>query len=142
MHRHKLNDSTPLYFNFVRKTYFCNRFKVLSFTDEYDFKSIQITLPAINPISSLCGIILDKLMFTHIDTFCGLCVVCEQPMGNPIILDITRPGALMQYYGRNVDFKSKGVVTRVTYGYGSKRISVVHTLLNLSQNHLANTCTT
>ena len=63
-------------------------------------------------------------MLTPIDTPGGISVVCEQPMGNPIMLNIARPGALRQYYGRNISFKSKGVVTRVTYGYGGKRNSV------------------
>ena len=64
---------------------------------------------------------LDKSMLIPIDTFVGLCVVCEQPMGNPMMLNITRPEALMQYYDMNISFKLKRIVTRVTYRYGSKR---------------------
>ena len=63
-------------------------------------------------------------MLSPIDTPGGICVFCEQPMGNPIMLNIARPGVLRQYYGRNICFKSKDVVTRVTYGYGAKRNSV------------------
>ena len=124
VHRHKLIHDNSLYFNGVRKKYIYNGYKVSILTEECDFKSMQITLPAFNPIASLCCILLDKLMLTPIDTLGGLCAVCEQPMGNPIMLNIARLGALRQYYGRNIGFKSKIIVTRVTYGYGSKRNSV------------------
>ena len=63
-------------------------------------------------------------MLTRIDTFSGLYVLCKQPMGNPIMSNIKHTGALMQYYSRYIFFKSNGIVTRVTYGYGSKLNSV------------------
>ena len=91
---------------------------------ELDFRSIQIGLPSMNPLPSLCGIVLDNLMLTPIDTLGGLSVVCEQPMGNPVKLNIKRPGVLRQYYGKNIGVPSNNMITRVTYGYRSKRNGV------------------
>ena len=56
VYRYKLNDNISLYFNFVRTKCIYNGFKVFIINDHCDFKSIQITLPTIDPISSLCDI--------------------------------------------------------------------------------------
>lgn len=45
-------------------------------------------------------------------------------MGNPVILNVSRPRVLRQYYGCDLCYKSHDIITRVTYGYGSKRNSV------------------
>ena len=61
--------------------------------NQYDFKSTQITLPTRNPIPSLYGIMLDKLMLAQIN-ICGDTSTLFEPMGNLIMLNIDRPGAL------------------------------------------------
>ena len=63
-------------------------------------------------------------MLTKIDTFGGMSIICEQPMGNPIMLKVNRLGALRKYYGRNISYKLNDIVTIVTYGFESKRNSV------------------
>ena len=107
VYRHKLNSDSSLYFNFIITKYLYDVSKVLINNNRCDLKSIQITLPTRNPIPSLCGIILAKLILSQNDTFGGMSVDCEQPTGNSIILNINKPGALRQYYGRNICWKSK-----------------------------------
>ena len=91
---------------------------------EIDFKSKYILFPSANPLKRHCNAIIDKLMLHPMDTYNGISVVCEQPMGNKIILNIERPAVLQQYYGADIINHGDTTVKRYTYGYGSKRNSV------------------
>ena len=42
-------------------------------------------------------------MLNPMDTYHGISVVCEQPMGNKIMLNINRPAVLRQYYGADIE---------------------------------------
>ena len=69
---------------------------------EIDFKSKYILFPSENPLKRHCNAIIDKLMLQYMDTYNGISVVCEQPMGNKIMLNIKRPAVLRQYYGADI----------------------------------------
>ena len=98
----------------------------LNSTDEVkiDFKSKYILLPYLNPLKHYCIAIIDKLMLHPMDSYNGISVACEQPMGNKIMLNIKRPGVLRQYYGADITRYADNSVKRFTYGYGSERNSV------------------
>ena len=124
VHRHSKSTYSPHVYMKLN-TYMYNAFIPNHFiTNDDDFKSLQTTLPHENPIHTCCAIISDKLLLTPIDTRGEISVVCEQPMGNPVMLNVNRPGLLRQYYGCDVCYKSHYIITRVLYGYGSKRNSI------------------
>ena len=81
-------------------------------------------LPPNNMIPALCLLILDKLNLNPMDSVNGYFIVCEQPMGNNIMLNILRPAVLRQYYGINKSMICIDIVSRCTYGFGSKRNNV------------------
>ena len=60
-----------------------------------DFKSKYVSLPFENPLKKHCNTIIDKLMLNPMDTYHGISVVCEQPMGNKIMLNINRPAVFI-----------------------------------------------
>lgn len=59
-----------------------------------DFKSKYVLLPQFNMISYMCLAILDKLNLHPMDSCNGYSIVCEQTMGNKIMLNILRPAVL------------------------------------------------
>ena len=84
-----------------------------------ELQSFQMKLPLPNPLMSLCRNVLDKLIMSNIDSPEGISIVTEQPMGIGLMMNISRPGVLRQYYGRNVgDFVGQ-TIKRATYGYKS-----------------------
>ena len=63
--------------------------------------------------------VLDKLIMSKIDSLCGISIVAEQPMNNPIMLNITRPAVLRQYYGCDMGSPRNKIIKRATYSYKS-----------------------
>ena len=97
---------------------------VLCYHKNKDFKSNYVVLPRCNIIPNLCLQILDKLNMYTMDSPNGCSIVCEQPMGSNIILNMFRPAILRQYYGVNQSILCSDIVSRCTYGFGSKRNNV------------------
>ena len=82
-------------------------------------RSFQMKISFPNPLMSLCRNVLDKLILSNTDSPEGISIVTEQPMGNGLMMNISRPGVLRQYYGRNVGDIVGNTVKRATYGYKS-----------------------
>ena len=56
---------------------------------------------------------------SEIDSLSGIAIVAEQPMNNPIMLNITRPAVLRQYYGLDMGSPRNQIIKRATYGFKS-----------------------
>ena len=81
--------------------------------------SRQFKFNILNILRDLSRSVLDKLILSKIDSLCGISIVAEQPMNNPIMLNITRPAVLRQYYGCDMGSPRNKIIKRATYGYKS-----------------------
>ena len=64
--------------------------------------SRQFALPLINPLRHYCENVLDKLILSPCDSSNGIGLVAESPMGNKLLLNITRPGSYDNTMGNNL----------------------------------------
>ena len=80
-----------------------------------DFMSLLVSLPKNNPLSMLGGIILKSLVFNGSNTRDGISIIADEPLGNPPMLNVSRPAVLRQYYG--LDKFIKGEIQRPTFGF-------------------------
>ena len=85
----------------------------------YALRLCIIPIPKYHYTRILSRNILDKLFFSDINSKHGMSIVSEQPMNNDIMLNISRPAVLRQYYGNNVGYVKNNIVSRTTYGYKS-----------------------
>ena len=97
---------------------------ILCYDNNKDFKSTHVLLPRCNIIPNSCLQILDKLNMHPMDSYNGYFIVCEQPMGNDIMINIFRPGVLKQYYGLDKSMLCSDIVSCCTYGFRSERNNV------------------
>ena len=67
--------------------------------------------------------VIKELMEAQIDSKHGISLVTEQPLGNDIMLNLTRPrpAAVRQYYGSDHRSLNRNVIERATYGYNNDR---------------------
>jgi len=84
-----------------------------------EIRSFQMKIMYPNSVMSLCRNVLDKLILTNIDSQDGISIVSEQPMGNGLMMNISRPGVLRQYYGLDVGEREGNTIKRATYGFNS-----------------------
>ena len=106
------------------KELYINSSSILCSQNYTDFKSKDVLLPQCDIISYMCVKILDNLNLHPMKSCNGCSIVCEQLMGNNIMLNILRPAVLRQYYGVTKCFLRSDIVSRCTYILGSKRNNI------------------
>ena len=65
----------------------------------------------------LCKNVMDKLINSPVNSIHGISIVACQSMGNPIMLNVTKPAVLQQYYGVDIEDKDQHVVLKATFGF-------------------------
>ena len=69
--------------------------------NDKDFWSILLSLPVAHPLEDWGGSIVYILIGSGLDTKNGITLLADEPLGNKPMLNVSRPAALRQYYGRD-----------------------------------------
>jgi len=110
----KLIENIDLYSTFLHK-----------YRSSCDMKSVHLSLLLeSHPILNWCNKILIDLIHSKPGTKNGITVATEEPLNNGLMLNVSRPGVLRQYYGVTKIENGNNTCVRATFGYINGRLPV------------------
>ena len=60
--------------------------------------------------------VLHKLIIFAPDNYNGISIIADEPLGNPLMLNVNRPAVLRQYFGRTAKAEMGDSCIRSAYG--------------------------